>query len=642
MSNYKIGFKQNNKKNKIIATISIFGLFFGGMIFAMMSLRIGDNGTFYPTGVDPRLPIEIWNNTLASGVSDGDYGIAVSSNNSIYITGRSHTPVDFSWIAKYNSSGHQLWNRTYLGVLFHKINIDTQGYIYAIGRNDTENSLYIAKCDALGNSIWNDSKKILDENSFGYDLAISEDDDIYITGQADSSLFLAKYNSSGTILWNTTFNSTGYDIGFGIKIYNNESIYLCGQYNSTEYWIIKTDMTGSEIWNVTWGSNNIDMAYDIDISITEDIYVTGAYNASKNISTIKLNSTGNIIWNKTFDTGSSFDRGYSIYVYENNQILLGGTSLGAFGRQCTIINYNSSGDISWIYNWSIQGATGSARIFDMAFSLSRDLYIVGNKRPDSGSNWDIFLTRLGFIYPPVLTNGQINNTLGFGVSDMMFSINYTDYNNESPIYMRVIVNGTQYDMVKNDSTDNLYLNGVIYNYTKKFPKGVYEFYFETSDGINITRFPEIGNLSFVILNTNPELLSANVLPTTGVIGTIFNFNVSFYDNDNDTPTSIKIWINNTGYNMIKENVSDNNYIDGVVYNFSIQLNISGIYEYFFNATDGTNNTRLPTITVYTLTVTLPITPSNNLLLWIILSISLGIGIFALLITDYKWDWLGIF
>ena len=79
--------------------------------------------------------------------------------------------------------------------------------------------------------------------------------------------------------------------------------------------------------------------------------------------------------------------------------------------------------------------------------------------------------------------------------------------------------------------------------------------------------------------------SPSVTPTEGDTTTNFVFQVTYIDLDNDTPSFINVYINNTKYNMTKQNLGDNDYTDGCIYIYSTNLPV-GNYYYKFNTSDG--------------------------------------------------------
>jgi len=106
----------------------------------------------------------------------------------------------------------------------------------------------------------------------------------------------------------------------------------------------------------------------------------------------------------------------------------------------------------------------------------------------------------------------------------------------------------------------------------------------------------IGNYTFDFVDTNveftylpndyePTLTMGSVIPTTGNQTTLFSYTVNYSDADNLPPLYVNVSINDTYYLMSKQNPTDDNYIDGCIYQYSTYLQ-PGIYNYSFGCWDG--------------------------------------------------------
>ncbi len=88
------------------------------------------------------------------------------------------------------------------------------------------------------------------------------------------------------------------------------------------------------------------------------------------------------------------------------------------------------------------------------------------------------------VYAPTLTGGSMAPSIGYAnVTMFLYSVSYTDGDNNAPQYINVTINSTIYQMVKQDAGDNNYVDGVIYVLSKKLPSvGTYTYRFTASDG----------------------------------------------------------------------------------------------------------------------------------------------------------------
>ncbi len=87
------------------------------------------------------------------------------------------------------------------------------------------------------------------------------------------------------------------------------------------------------------------------------------------------------------------------------------------------------------------------------------------------------------IAPPILTNGQLYPNIGYENATLFrFMVNYTDPDNNAPIYLEVTINSTIYSMIQQDPLDFNYKDGSIFIFSTFLKKGTYNFYFNCSDG----------------------------------------------------------------------------------------------------------------------------------------------------------------
>jgi len=205
-------------------------------------------------------------------------GIVRDSFGNIYITGGTNSPnriatsgayqttVDSlggAFLAKFSPSGSLIW-ATYYGADNNgdAIAIDKSGNIFISGRtynasglatngayqttgDSVNGSVFLAKFSPNDSLIWSTYYGVSD-----YDISASVATDVsgnvYITGATFSTsgmatkgayqtkgdsvngdVFLAKFSSSGSLLWGTYYGDSGQDIAYSIAV-NDTNIYIAG------------------------------------------------------------------------------------------------------------------------------------------------------------------------------------------------------------------------------------------------------------------------------------------------------------------------------------------------------------------------------------------------------------------------------
>jgi hypothetical protein len=204
------------------------------------------------------------------------------------------------------------------------------------------------------------------------------------------------------------------------------------------------------------------------------------------------------------------------------------------------------------------------------------------------NDFSILFTRKPNNYAPQLTSGDITPTSGEQSTLFTYTVNYTDFDNNPPIYMNVLINGISYSMSKQNPSETDYMDGCIYEFSTYLQPGSYNYYFECWDGLfyNSTSLTYNPVVSYTNL-ADPSLSNGQVNPATGWKGTtIFVFSVEYTDPDNNEPQFINVTINSTTYPMYKQNPLDSNFIDGCWYDANTVFDENGTYSYHFNCTDG--------------------------------------------------------
>lgn len=277
------------------------------------------------------------------------------------------------FLAKFDNSGNQIWNYSWgtnQGEWGGKIAVDSSDFIYYIGstwgHGGSSANVGLVKFNSTGVIQWERYW-----GGFGYDsprdLVIDSSDNIYITagsdkgGLAGRDVALIKYDSVGTLLWDIAWGSSGYDDPRGITLDNLGNIYITGvidSYGAGNYdiFIAKFDSVPTLLWNFTWGGVDSDIAQDLVLDTSNNIYLTGYTESfgsgSSDIVSIKFNSLGSQQWNKTWG-GIDIEESYGISIDSLNNIYIAGwiDSFNAITPNALILKCNSTGDAQWYKSW---------------------------------------------------------------------------------------------------------------------------------------------------------------------------------------------------------------------------------------------------------------------------------------------------
>lgn len=218
-------------------------------------------------------------------------------------------------------------------------------YVTSYNSNVTTYGGNITKTDLSGNVYW--SKEI--ECFYLQDMAVDSSSNIYVVGYifvtSIYKIFIAKLDSTGTILWQRIVangTSSSYSaLGKRIGVDSSGNVYVIGNQvlNSYSFYssaIFKYNSSGTLQWQKSFDSVNTSgdvfvLAMSVDSS-TGDIYYAGygvsTVSASRTDAYYgKMNTSGTIVWSKYIPpiTGTSFIINAISYLASGSNIYLAGT-----------------------------------------------------------------------------------------------------------------------------------------------------------------------------------------------------------------------------------------------------------------------------------------------------------------------------
>jgi len=374
----------------------------------------------------------VWNAIIngPGNSTDYGYGVALDNNSNIYVVGLSRwssaTSEDM-YLGKFNSSGSNLWNATINGPYdssdyAYGIAVDNNSNIYIVGTltwvSGGGQDIYLGKFNSSGSNLWNATiNSPVNGTDVAHGVAVDPNNpnNIYVTGSSawsdvtNDDIYIGKFNSSGSNLWNRTINNpqNGTDYGYGVALDNNSNIYVTGSSTwsaafNNDIYLGKFNSSGDNLWNATINGpqNSTDNGYGIavDPNNPNNIYVTGTSPWSSNLNYDlylgKFNSSGSNLWNSTINgPQNGFDYGYGVTVDNNSNIYVVGASNWSSSVNYDIYfgKFNSSGSNLW--NATIigpQNGKNYGRGVAVESSLG-SIYVVGASFWSSALSTDIYL-----------------------------------------------------------------------------------------------------------------------------------------------------------------------------------------------------------------------------------------------------------
>ncbi|NHJ20156.1 MAG: hypothetical protein EAX91_04370 [Candidatus Lokiarchaeota archaeon] len=355
---------------------------------------------------------QLWFITWGGDYADSGGGIAFDSTGNVYMGGSTSSfgPAvpDANWfLAKFDSSGNQLWNYSWgtgEGEWGGAIVVDSADYIYYTGstwgHGGPSANVGLIKFSSAGVLQWDrywgpggyDSPR---------DIAIDASDNIYIIAGSDTrslggrDVALIKYNSAGTLQWDTAWGGTGYDDPRGMTLDTSGNIYITGMTDSFgvgdyDIFVTKFDGTPTQLWNFTWGGVNSDIPRAIAVDTANNMYIGGHTESfgsgDSDIVTIKYDNTRVQQWNKTWG-GTGYEECTDLQIDSSNYTYITGqvNSFNTVSTNVLLLKYNNSGNEEWYKSWDGESRDECREI---AFDLQGNYYLAGFTETFGGMSAD--------------------------------------------------------------------------------------------------------------------------------------------------------------------------------------------------------------------------------------------------------------
>ncbi|MBK8550389.1 MAG: T9SS type A sorting domain-containing protein [Ignavibacteria bacterium] len=299
----------------------------------------------------------IWGNTY-DGYQRYDEAIdnITDDSGNVYVLGNSHdVSIDinvYMIILKYNSQGVLKWVNKYKGqyqAFAKAIALDRSGYVYATGitkDSDVSDFNYVtlkynvSSGDSAWVQIYNPHPQS-PGNDIASDIVADNSGNVYVTGASDSlsssDFATVKYNSAGIQEWVRKYNGTANDNDVATcMVINSEGNICVSGYSKNigtadDFATVCYDPSGTELWVSIYdgGSSPNNRAYVALLDSSGGIYVSGVTEQGRvtvSYTTIKLSSSGNLLWETSYNLTGTFIKIPSATIDRMTNIYVAGSS----------------------------------------------------------------------------------------------------------------------------------------------------------------------------------------------------------------------------------------------------------------------------------------------------------------------------
>jgi hypothetical protein len=439
----------------ILVSLLLIGIF-GLPVLSRNIARINivENKSFFGNLLE-----EEWNQTFGGPDYDFGYYVQQTNDGGYIITGYTHSfgagEWDI-WLIKTDSTGNEMWNRTFGGpdwdAGFSGQQTTDGGYIitghtYSFGAG--ERDAWLIKTDSAGNMMWNKTFGGM-LNDDGYCVQQTTDAGYIITGFTYShgvmiDVWLIKTDSGGNMMWNRTYGGTEQDLGRCVQQTSDGGFIITGYTYSfgagnCDVWLIKTDSTGIEVWNQTFGGTDFDNGVCVQQTSDEGYIITGETKSfgagNRDVWLIKTDSAGTMEWDRTFG-GTDYDKGNCVQQTSDGGYIITGTTWSfdtGYGGDVWLIKTDNAGNKVWDNIFG--GVSGEGGI---CIQLTSDggYIITGSTHSYGSGKEDVWLIKVSKeYYPPTKPkiDGPTHGKVGV---EYTYTFNSTDYKGD---YCVCIVN----------------------------------------------------------------------------------------------------------------------------------------------------------------------------------------------------------
>jgi probable HAF family extracellular repeat protein len=306
-----------------------------------------------------------WAKTYGGADEDYAFSIQQTSDSSYIVAGGTFSFGVNAWILKLGTEGNVLWQKTYGGSDEDYASSIQQtpdgGYIVAgtTYSSDSYGDAWVFKLDSSGNIEWEKIYGISHREELGQFILQTPEGGFFVTGNiytssmgtADNYTWVLKLDSGGNIQWQKAYGSGSRSNWTNSIQHTSDGGYILagniGAFSgsgTSDSWVLKLDSGGNVQWQKAYGdSNNDERAYSIRQTSDLGYIVAGEIyspSPSHNAWLFKLDSAGAIQWQKIYDIGS-WESLRSIQETPEGGYIATGSSGGSSGRFLKLDSYGN-------------------------------------------------------------------------------------------------------------------------------------------------------------------------------------------------------------------------------------------------------------------------------------------------------------
>jgi hypothetical protein len=339
-----------------------------------------------------------------------------------------------------------------------------------------------------------------------------------VNGKYDG--FLTKVTSGGTVIYTVQINGTANDHDFIAGLFvSGTDIFVTGTITNSvtmlpELFIAKYNSSGTQQFFTTYSGGYGDLGKDIAVNSTYNyIIVTGAsYNSNfdSDMSVIAFDASGNQQWVNFYNHANLNDGGYKITTRTSMCTITGPVTISPNNYKLASVSYSVA--TGWQSGSVVTGATATSSVeivSDLVTDASGNMYLCGATQQNAGQGYDMYVAKVTTSLT-IVWEQTINGFSGSSLDDFARGI---QVDGSSNVYVTGVT--THSAQGKNLTTVKLNSSGVV-QWTKNI-NGV----FNGNDGANDLAIDASSNVYITGYKTistgNTDIYTAKLNGSTGNI-----------------------------------------------------------------------------------------------------------------------------
>jgi hypothetical protein len=271
---------------------------------------------------------------------------------------------------------------------------------------------WIFKVDGSGSLLWQEaftgdgaaSARSIDAASDGGYSAVAATISTSLTFPETRTLVM-RFNENGGVIWQQVYNGSGITAApDSIAHTNDGGFVVVGQTFPADPWMLRLDSTGRVVWERLWeavvGSKLTSVQETADMGFVATGYL---WSVSLNMVVLKLDQAGNLTWMKTYGVGSFWTSAASVQQTSNGDYVVVGSalSLRPLLGSAVVIRLDSSGNILWQKNFdtssqfSIVGAYTAVQTPNGKFVIAGTIRVYSTLGVQTAQAWILKLNGNG-------------------------------------------------------------------------------------------------------------------------------------------------------------------------------------------------------------------------------------------------------